>query len=172
EQKKKNFDFYDPLTTGDSSLSACIQSIVACEVGYMDKARLYARSAALMDLADVHGNVRDGCHIASMGGFWMTVVYGFAGMRNFSGDLCFNPQIPDRIDGVRFHLTVHGKMVDIEYDRKSAQATYTLLKGDKLNIHHQGKKLSLFPNKPVQDKITKVDLMKNCKLNKTTMTIK
>ena len=79
EQKKRNFDYYDPLTTGDSSLSACIQSIVAAEIGYDDARLKYLISAVLMDLADVGGNVRDGVHIASIGGTWMAIVYGLAG---------------------------------------------------------------------------------------------
>ena len=76
EVKKRNFDYYDPLTTGDSSLSASIQGIAAAEVGYLDKAMEYGRYAVLMDLADVGHNVADGCHIASMGGTWMALVYG------------------------------------------------------------------------------------------------
>jgi trehalose/maltose hydrolase-like predicted phosphorylase len=68
---QRNFEFYDPLTTGDSSLSSCIEAIVALEIGEFDKAVSYARAVLLMDLADVGGNIRDGCHIASMGGTWM-----------------------------------------------------------------------------------------------------
>ena len=60
EAKRRNFDFYDPLTTGDSSLSSCIEAIVALEVGEFDKAVAYMRAALLMDLADVGGNVKDG----------------------------------------------------------------------------------------------------------------
>ena len=82
EQKKRNFDYYDPLTTGDSSLSLCIQSILALEVGYPDKALEYIRYAVLMDLDNVEGNVKDGCHIASLAGSWMLCVYGLAGMRS------------------------------------------------------------------------------------------
>jgi alpha,alpha-trehalose phosphorylase len=91
EQKKQNFDYYDQLTTGDSSLSACIQSIVAFEIGYDDLALRYLFNALLMDLADVGGNVKDGCHIASMGGTWMGVVYGLAGLRDYGGRLSFDP---------------------------------------------------------------------------------
>ena len=91
EQKKRNFDFYDPLTTGDSSLSVSIQSIIAFEIGYVEKAREYARYAALMDLADVGGNVKHGAHIASIGGTWMAIVYGVAGMRDTNGRISFNP---------------------------------------------------------------------------------
>lgn len=79
EQKKGNFDCYDRITTGDSSLSACIQSIVAFELGYDEMALTCLLSALLMDLGDASGNVRDGCHIASMGGSWMAGVYGLAG---------------------------------------------------------------------------------------------
>ena len=81
EQKRRNFDYYDPLTTGDSSLSVSIQSILAMELGYREKAIEYLRYALWMDLADVHANVEQGCHIASMGGTWMAVIYGVAGMR-------------------------------------------------------------------------------------------
>ena len=84
-----------PLTTGDSSLSASIQAIIAFELGYLRKAMEYARYAALMDLADVGGNVKDGCHIASMGGTWMAIVYGAAGMRDHDGVLTF---LTDKID--------------------------------------------------------------------------
>src|SRR5215469_12590588 len=81
EEKKRNFAFYDPLTTGDSSLSSCIEAIIAAQTGNVEKAIRYGMSALLMDLADVGGNVRDGCHIASMGGTWMMLTYGLGGLR-------------------------------------------------------------------------------------------
>jgi alpha,alpha-trehalose phosphorylase len=92
EAKKRNFDFYDPLTTGDSSLSSCVEAIIAGQVGDIDKAIQYGMAALLMDLADVGGNVRDGCHIASMGGTWMTLTYGFGGMQDYDGTLSFWPR--------------------------------------------------------------------------------
>jgi alpha,alpha-trehalose phosphorylase len=94
EAKKRNFEFYDPLTTGDSSLSSCIEAIVALEIGEYEKAVTYARAALLMDLADVGGNVKDGCHIASMDGTWMVLAYGFGGLRDYGGSLSFRPQRP------------------------------------------------------------------------------
>ena len=87
EVKKRNFDFYDPLTTGDSSLSSCVEAIIAAQIGDTDKAIRYGMAALLMDLADVGGNVKDGCHIASMCGTWMMLTYGFAGMRDNDGVL-------------------------------------------------------------------------------------
>ena len=144
DQKRRNFDHYDPVTTRDSSLSACIESIVASEVGYSDKAVQYARYAALMDLADVAGNVKDGCHIASMGGFWMTLVYGFAGMRDHNGHLSFTPRVSERLPfAICFKLTVRRQLLSVAIDRTSC--TYTLCEGSGLTITHCGESVSLRP---------------------------
>src|SRR5215469_4338057 len=113
EAKRRNFDFYDPLTTGDSSLSSCIEAIIALEVGEFDKAVTYMRAALLMDLADVGGNVTDGCHIASMGGTWMALVYGFGGLRDYGGNLSFRPQRPPEEQAVlQFTITWRGQLLD------------------------------------------------------------
>jgi alpha,alpha-trehalose phosphorylase len=155
EQKKRNFDYYDPLTTGDSSLSACIQSIVAAEVGYGDRAREYARYAGLMDLADVAGNVRDGCHIASMGGFWMAMVYGFAGMRDYGGKLTFHPRLFAGARGIRFPLTIRGQRLEVELDGGERTATYLLREGSALEIEHEGEPVTLTAGVPVSLKCGK-----------------
>src|ERR1700745_2055256 len=89
EAKRRNFEFYDPLTTADSSLSSCIEAIIALEIGEFDKAVSYARAALLMDLADVGGNVKDGCPIASLGGTWMMLTYGFGWLRGADGTVSF-----------------------------------------------------------------------------------
>jgi alpha,alpha-trehalose phosphorylase len=141
DAKKRNFDYYDALTTGDSSLSACIQSIMAAEVGDFDKAIEYARVAALMDLGDVAGNVKDGCHIASMGGVWMVFVYGFAGLRDYDGRLRFKPRITDRIERLRFRLTMHGKVLEV--DAGPTSTTYTLHEGYRLVITHEDRDIEL-----------------------------
>jgi alpha,alpha-trehalose phosphorylase len=149
EQKKRNFDYYDPLTTGDSSLSVGIQSIVASEIGYEEKAIEYARYSVLMDLADVGGNVKDGCHIASMGGTWMVLVYGFAGMRDYDGTLSFDPRIPQRLEGLRFNLTFREQVIEVDMTPESV--TYTLRKGEGLTIQHRGKDIQLQPGVPVKE---------------------
>lgn len=144
DQKRRNFDHYDRLTTRDSSLSACVESIVASEIGYTGKALEYARFTALMDLADVAGNVKDGCHIASMGGFWMALVYGFAGMRDYDGHLSFTPRVAEQLGiAIRFKLTVHGQLLSVEID--STSCTYTLCEGTGLTITHCGESVSLRP---------------------------
>jgi alpha,alpha-trehalose phosphorylase len=145
EQKKRNFDYYDELTTGDSSLSACIQSIVAFEVGYDERATSYLINALLMDLADVGGNVRDGCHIASMGGTWMGVVYGLAGLRDRGGRLAFRPH--RQVQSLRFRLTVRGQQLAVEMEAGSV--TYRLEQGDGLTIYHMDERLDLRPGEPV-----------------------
>ncbi|WP_088889613.1 glycoside hydrolase family 65 protein [Leptolyngbya ohadii] len=147
EQKQRNFDYYDPLTTGDSSLSVCIQSIIAAEIGYMEKAIDYSTYAVLMDLGNVAGNVKDGCHIAAMGGTWMVMVYGFAGLRDDDGRLSFNPRLPRTIQRLRFPLTVQEQTLQVEVDQRSV--TYLLQQGTGLVIVHQGEEIQLAPEKPV-----------------------
>lgn len=78
----------------DSSLSACTQAIVAAEVGQLELAHDYLREAALMDLHNLENNTRDGLHIASLAGAWLALVAGFGGMRDYDGQLLFNPQLP------------------------------------------------------------------------------
>ncbi|MGF1467293.1 MAG: glycoside hydrolase family 65 protein [Sandaracinaceae bacterium] len=128
EQKRRVFDFYDPLTTRDSSLSACIQSIVAAEIGDQDKAIRYAREALFLDLEDRHHNTKDGLHIASMGGAWMALVYGFAGFRNVDGRIRFRPQLPPEVGHLRFPLTIRGCRVRI--DMRPDRASFTLEEGE------------------------------------------
>jgi alpha,alpha-trehalose phosphorylase len=142
EDKRRNFQFYDPLTTGDSSLSSCIEAIVALEVGDFDKAVDYARAALLMDLADVGGNVKDGCHIASMGGTWMVFTYGFGGMRDYDGTLSFRPHRPPEPQAtLRFPLTYRGQLLDVEINHDST--TYSLRNGERLVIRHEDEEIVL-----------------------------
>jgi alpha,alpha-trehalose phosphorylase len=147
DAKRRNFDFYDPLTTGDSSLSVGIQSILAAEIGRLDKALQYARYSVLMDLGDVGDNVRDGVHIASMGAAWMVFVYGFAGMRDDEeGRLSFDPRLSPRIERIRFPLTIRQQILEVNVNHR--KATYTLRKGDELVIRHQGQELRLTAETP------------------------
>jgi alpha,alpha-trehalose phosphorylase len=149
EQKRRNFDYYDPLTTGDSSLSVSIQSILAMELGYRDKAIEYLRYSLWMDLADVYANVDQGCHIASMGGTWMAIVYGIAGMREENGRITFHPRLGKRIEGLRFHLTIQGQLLTVDIEGRKGQTTYLLREGPGLTIGHLGEEIKLEPGKSV-----------------------
>src|SRR4030095_8073889 len=116
--------------------------MLALKIGQFDKAVNYARAALLMDLADVGGNVKDGCHIASMGGTWMIFAYGFAGMRDYDGTLSFRPQRPPEPEAsLRFPLTYRGHTLDIEIHHDST--TYTLREGERLTISHESEEIAL-----------------------------
>ena len=99
EQKRVDFEYYDPITTGDSTLSGVVQSIIAAEVGYADLALRYFENSLYVDLANLHGNTSDGVHVASTGGVWNALVYGFAGMRDYNGVITFDPRLPDALEG-------------------------------------------------------------------------
>jgi alpha,alpha-trehalose phosphorylase len=146
EQKRRDFDYYDELTTGDSSLSVSIQSIAAFELGYMKKAQEYAQYSVLMDLADIGGNVKDGLHMASMGGTWMVMVYGFAGMRDYGGRISFRPKVPKRFLGGRFCLTIKGRLLEVDVDPETVR--YTMKEGDDLTIYHEEEEIQLTKEVP------------------------
>ncbi len=118
EQRRRNFDYYDPLTTGDSSLSACVQSIVAADVGYSKLAFDYFNQSLYLDLADSHGNTTDGVHIANAGGVWSAVVYGFAGMTDREGQLSFSPRLPEQWTSISFRLLWHGETLRVSVDQE------------------------------------------------------
>ena len=148
EEKKRNFEFYDPLTTGDSSLSSCVEAIIATQVGDIGKAIRYGVAALLMDLADVGGNVKDGCHIASMGGTWMMLTYGLGGMRDDDGMLSFWPRrAPEDNAILRFPVTYRGQMLEVEIGVQKVE--YALREGDHLVIRHETEELSLTRDHPV-----------------------
>ncbi len=140
-EKRRIFDYYDPITTGDSSLSVCIQSIVAAEVGYHGLASRYFADASAMDLGDVGGNVRDGLHVAALGGTWMALVHGFAGLRDHGGRPRFRPRLPEGWRRLRFRLRVRDSVLEVAIEPE--QASYRLLEGSMLDIEHEGETLRL-----------------------------
>jgi alpha,alpha-trehalose phosphorylase len=145
-EKRRIFDYYDPLTTGDSSLSVCIQSVIAAELGYYDKAYRYFADAVVMDLGDIGGNVRDGLHIASLGGTWMALVHGFAGLRDHGGRLRFHPWLPEGWSRLRFRLRVRGQLLEVDIRVQGVE--YRLLEGDRLPIEHAGETIDVRRDRP------------------------
>ena len=132
DHKRRNFDYYDPITTGDSSLSACVQSIAAAEVGYEDLAWDYFRQSLYLDLADTHGNTADGVHIANAGGVWAVLVQGFAGLVDDGEQLAFQPRLPSAWSSMRFHLLRHGARIRVTVDPDGA--TIEVLSGNSAPI--------------------------------------
>ncbi|RKT33388.1 alpha,alpha-trehalose phosphorylase [Microbacterium sp. AG1240] len=112
-EKLADFEYYDPLTTGDSTLSAVVQAILAAEVGYQDLALEYFRESIFVDLADLHNNAADGVHVASAGGVWTALVSGFGGMRDHFGDLTFDPRLPAAWPSLSYVLHWHGTRLNI-----------------------------------------------------------
>ena len=123
EEKLADFEYYDPLTTGDSSLSSVVQSIIAAEVGYQELALKYFRHSLFVDLADLHKNTADGVHVASMGGVWSALVCGFGGMRDHDGMLTFDPRLPEEWPELRFRLIWHGTRILVAIQRHCIQVS-------------------------------------------------
>ena len=116
---QRNFDFYEPLTVHESSLSPCIHSIIASKIGYHDKAyEMYLRTARL-DLNNINNDTDDGLHITSMGGTWMSIVEGFAGLRIHEGMLSLSPSIPDQWNFYEFRIVFRGIKLDIRVEKDS-----------------------------------------------------
>lgn len=134
EQKKRNFAYYEALTVRDSSLSACTQAVLAAECGHLDLAYDYLVETALIDVRDLHSNVRNGLHIASLAGAWMGVVAGFGGMRDHGGELTFRPCLPVALQRIAFRMSYLGSrfVVEVFPDR----ASYRLVEGQPLTVKH------------------------------------
>jgi len=114
---RRNFDFYEPRTVHESSLSPCVHAILAAKLG--DEARayeFYLRTARL-DLDDYNNDTEDGCHITSMAGTWMAVVEGFGGMRVNNGKLSFNPFLPDKWESFSFNVGFRGVLLNVKVSK-------------------------------------------------------
>jgi alpha,alpha-trehalose phosphorylase len=145
EQKARNFDYYEPLTVRDSSLSACVQAVVAAEVGHMALAFDYLGEAALMDLRDLEQNTRDGVHIASLAGCWVALVSGFGGMRMQAGVINFAPRLPEGLNRLAFNVLIRGQRLRVEVT--DTEAIYAVNDGKPLDIRHHGDHVRVLPGK-------------------------
>ena len=146
--KRRNFEYYDALTTGDSSLSASIQSIVAAEIGDDDAACRYFDYALLVDLCDVAGNVSDGAHVASAAGAWMAIVFGFGGVRDFDGVLTIDPHLPTRWGSLAFSLRFQDRQLRIRLTHDDE--TYLLADGKPLEVVVHGHRQLLTCGDPLE----------------------
>ncbi|EEI72668.1 glycoside hydrolase family 65 protein [Lentilactobacillus hilgardii] len=141
EQKKANYDFYEPLTVHESSLSAAIHSVLAADLHYEDKAvELYERTARL-DLDNYNNDTDDGLHVTAMTGGWIAVVQGFAGMRVRDGQLHYAPFLPKKWHRYSFRQVFRGRLIEVNVDQKGAQ--FKLIEGDPITIDVAGKALKL-----------------------------
>ena len=121
ETIKRNFDFYEPFTVHESSLSSCIHSIIACKIGNYAKAYQFYLNASRLDLDDYNNDTCDGCHITSMGGTWMTIVQGFGGMRIKNGLPSFNPVIPIQWDKYSFKIRHQNNLYLVSINKEKSE---------------------------------------------------
>ncbi len=141
ETIRKNFDFYEPMTVHESSLSPCVHVILASKLGYKQRAYEFYLRTARLDLDDYNNDTEDGCHITSMAGTWMSVVKGFGGMRVKEGALHFNPFIPDQWKSYSFRLEFRGRVIKVNVSRDK---TETILEhGEPLDIFMSEKSIHL-----------------------------
>ncbi|TDT30022.1 glycoside hydrolase family 65 protein [Naumannella halotolerans] len=148
EEKRANFEYYDPITTGDSTLSAVVQSIVAAEVGYDELALRYFYAGLFVDLDDRHGNASDGVHVASAGGIWSCLTAGFGGLRDYTGELSFDPRLPDSWQALSFKLRWHDSRIHVRVEAKTI--SFTLLEGDPVQVMVRGAEYTVTAEEPVR----------------------
>jgi maltose phosphorylase len=138
---KKNFDFYEPMTVHESSLSPCVHVILASNLGYKDQAYEFYLRTARLDLDDYNNDTEDGCHITSMAGTWMSVVKGFGGMRVKDGKLHFSPFTPDQWKSYSFRIEFRGRVLKIKIAKGKTETV--LESGEPLEIVLDGKSVKL-----------------------------
>ncbi|WP_158843605.1 glycoside hydrolase family 65 protein [Saccharothrix deserti] len=135
-QKARNFAYYEPRTVRDSSLSAGTQAVLAAEVGALQLAYDYLAEAAFTDMHDLHRNVHNGLHMASLAGAWVGLVAGFGGMRDHDGELTFAPRLPPGLAGMAFRMSFRGTRFAVEVG--PGEVTYRIVAGGPLHTRHHG----------------------------------
>jgi len=148
ETIKNSYDYYEQITTHDSSLSSCVYSIMASKLGYKAKAYDYFNETARLDLDNTHGNTKDGLHMANMGGTWLAIVYGFAGLRVKEAGLSLAPSLPSEWNSLDFLLQYQGRLLKVHMDRTAV--TYVIMEGEGLTISHNGDFICLENGKEVK----------------------
>lgn len=148
ETIRNSYTYYEKITTHDSSLSSCIFSIMASKLGYDAKAYDYFIETARLDLDNTHGNTKDGLHMANMGGTWMSIVYGFAGLRLKESGLSLAPAIPGQWDRYSFRLQYRGRKLAVDIDHQSIRLT--LEEGEALMLKLYGDDVTLQHNRPLE----------------------
>ncbi|HEY5358271.1 MAG TPA: glycosyl hydrolase family 65 protein [Streptosporangiaceae bacterium] len=142
-EKQRDFEYYEPLTVRDSSLSACVQAIIAAETGHLDLAYDYWGEAALMDLDDLEHNTADGLHIASLAGAWLVAVNGFGGLRDTGGALSFRPRLPGALHGLTFNLLFRGNHLNVAISPDEVR--YTCNGPHHVDLQHYGEAVRVGP---------------------------
>lgn len=144
EDLEKHFDFYEPFTVHESSLSPCVHSIQAAKLGRMEQAYNFYLRTSRLDLDDYNKEVEEGLHITSMAGTWMSIVEGFGGMRVINDKLSFKPQIPSQWKAYSFKVNFRDRIIKVTVTAQNT--TFQLIGTEEVSIRVNGKKVALVPN--------------------------
>lgn len=132
EVMKRSFEYYEKITTHDSSLSTCVFSMVASRLNMRDKGCFYFGDSAKIDLENTHNNTKYGIHAANMGGSYMAIVYGFAGVRIKENGISIAPFLPPGWDGYEFKIRYRGRQIKISVLKNEARVE--LVEGNQFAI--------------------------------------
>lgn len=138
---KKSFEYYEKITTHDSSLSTCVFSIVASRLGMKEKAYTYFGDSAKLDLMNTHNNTKHGIHTANMGGCYMAIVNGFACLRVGENEISLSPSLPENWDGYRFKFVYRGRLIKVAIDKMNV--VLELVEGNDISIEVYGNSIEL-----------------------------
>ncbi len=144
---EKHFDFYEPFTVHESSLSPCVHSIQAALLDKMDMAYTFYLRTSRLDLDDYNKEVEEGCHITSMAGTWMSIVEGFGGMRIKNDTLHFSPKIPKEWQGYSFKINFRNQILKVSVGHK--ETAFSLEGDSQLTVIVNGKEIIVEPNRLV-----------------------
>ena len=144
EQLEKHFDFYEPLTVHESSLSPCVHSIQAATLGRMEQAYTFYLRTSRLDLDDYNKEVHEGLHITSMAGTWMSIVEGFGGMRVKNDALYFEPRLPEQWEGFSFKINFRNQILKVNVNK--GETTFELEGTEPLEVYVFDQKVVVQPS--------------------------
>ncbi len=144
DELERHFNFYEPFTVHESSLSPCVHSIQAAILGKMDMAYTFYLRTSRLDLDDYNKEVKEGLHITSMAGTWMSIVEGFGGMRVKNDQLHFSPRIPKEWNGYSFKINFRHQILEVSVQQNQ---TKFALEGDReITVVVNGREVTVEPN--------------------------
>ncbi len=141
ETIRRNFDFYEPRTVHESSLSPCVHAILAAKLGDTARAYEFYLRTSRLDLDNYNNDTEDGCHITSMAGTWMSVIQGFGGMRVRDGKLSFDPVLPEKWQSFSFNIGFRGTLMKVKVTPDAVRVKH--LSGPDLTLLIMGSELDL-----------------------------
>ncbi len=148
EELERHFDFYEPFTVHESSLSPCVHSVQAAKLGRMQQAYMFYLRTSRLDLDDYNNEVHEGLHITSMAGTWMSIVEGFGGMRVKNNTLSFNPKIPEQWENYSFKVNFRDQIVKVNVCQNDTR--FEMEGYQDMDIIVNGEKVTISPNNMVK----------------------